>query len=206
MRFDLEALKKFGFNMDRKHVKVEPDRWYYWADRLGVLVWQDMPSDQRNGLLARRPRHPGPRRQFRVGDAADDPGLRNHPSIVMWILFNEGWGLPLKDRTSDKEPVEASPVAKARIARMIKAAREEDPTRLIDPESGTGGGGNDHREDLFDFGVGDVIDYHCYGHDGPAAEKIGPASSANTAGGSRRSAPCGTGWNRPRKTISAGAS
>ncbi len=98
-------------------------------------------------------------------------GRFNHPSIVMWILFNEGWGLPLKDRKSDKEPLEASAVAKNRIARMVKAAREEDPTRLIDAESGTGGGGNNHREDLFDIGLGDVIDYHCYGHDGPAAEK-----------------------------------
>ena len=54
---------------------------------------------------------------------------------------------------------------------MVKAVREEDPTRLINAESGAGGGGNDHGEDLWDFGLGDVIDYHCYGHDGPKAEK-----------------------------------
>jgi hypothetical protein len=89
----------------------------------------------------------------------------------MWVLFNEGWGLPVKDRKSDKERIEASPAAKAREQRMVEATREEDPTRLIDPASGVGGGGNDHREDLFDFGYGDVVDYHCYGHDGPVAEK-----------------------------------
>jgi len=171
LRFDLQALKQFGYNMDRKHVKVEPDRWYYWADRLGVLVWQDMPSTSEMAYP--------PNGRF-IADREDNfeselrrmiRGRRNHPSIVMWILFNEGWGLPLKDRKSDREPLEASPVAKRRVARMVKAAREEDPTRLIDPASGTGGGGNNHREDLFDIGCGDIIDYHCYGHDGPVAEQ-----------------------------------
>src|SRR5215813_287918 len=44
LKYDIEMTKKLGFNMIRKHVKVEPERWYYWADKLGVLVWQDMPS------------------------------------------------------------------------------------------------------------------------------------------------------------------
>ena len=44
LRYDIEAAKKLGFNMLRKHVKVEPDRWYYWCDKLGILVWQDMPN------------------------------------------------------------------------------------------------------------------------------------------------------------------
>ena len=44
LRFDIEKIKEYGFNMVRKHIKVEPQRWYYWADKLGVMVWQDMPS------------------------------------------------------------------------------------------------------------------------------------------------------------------
>jgi hypothetical protein len=171
LRFDLEALKKFGYNMDRKHIKVEPERWYYWADRLGVLVWQDMPSVTEMAYPPNGRAIPNREGNFESELRRMIRGRFNHPSIVMWILFNEGWGLPLKDRKSDKERIEASPAAKTREERMVKATREEDPTRLIDPASGVGGGGNDHREDLFDFGYGDVVDYHCYGHDGPLAEK-----------------------------------
>jgi hypothetical protein len=162
-------LKNFGFNMDRKHVKVEPDRWYYWADRLGVLVWQDMPSAWEMNYPPNGRSIPDREFNFESELRHMVHGRRNHPSIVMWILFNEGWGLPLADRKSDKEPVAASPVAKARVERMIMVTRGEDPTRLINPDSGTGGGGNTHDEGLFNFGLGDVIDYHCYGHDGPTA-------------------------------------
>ena len=170
LRFDLEALKKFGYNMDRKHIKVESDRWYYWADRLGVLVWQDMPAAVELSFPPNGRSIPDREGNFESELRRMIRGRFNHPSIVMWILFNEGWGLPLKDRKSDKEPIAASPVAKAREERMIKATREEDPTRLIDPDSGTGGSGTEHGEDLFDFGYGDVVDYHCYGHEGPVAE------------------------------------
>ncbi|GAC1649542.1 MAG: hypothetical protein NVS4B3_06790 [Gemmatimonadaceae bacterium] len=84
LRSDVETTKKLGFNMARKHVKVEPDRWYYHCDRLGLLVWQDMPSGNNTT--------PAGKVEFaaeleRVVDA-----LRNHPSIVMWVPFNEGWG------------------------------------------------------------------------------------------------------------------
>ena len=54
LRSDIEVTKRLGFNMARKHVKVEPDRWYYWADRLGLLVWQDMPSTVVRGARERR--------------------------------------------------------------------------------------------------------------------------------------------------------
>jgi beta-galactosidase/beta-glucuronidase len=171
LKYDLETLRKVGFNMDRKHIKVEPERWYYWADKLGVLVWQDMPATPDMGY---------PERDHMIADREGVfeselrrmiRGRANHPSVVMWVLFNEGWGLPLRDRPQGKGPIIASPIAGLREQRMLAAAREEDPTRLIDAESGAGGGGTDHGEDVFDFGYGDVIDYHCYGHAGPTPEK-----------------------------------
>ena len=75
--------KQYGFNMVRKHVKVEPERWYYWTDKLGLLVWQDMP-DAFNADDAQR-------RQFETELHRMVEGRWNHPSIVMWVPFNEGW-------------------------------------------------------------------------------------------------------------------
>jgi hypothetical protein len=124
LRSDIEFLKKSGFNLTRKHVKVEPDRWYYWCDKLGLLVWQDMPS----GNNAR----PEGRRDFEtellhlVGD------LENHPSIIAWVLFNEGWG------QYDTE----------RLTQWIKTL---DPSRLVNNASG-----------WTDMRVGDLIDVHSY--------------------------------------------
>ena len=108
---DIEAAKRMGFNMLRKHIKVEPMRWYYHCDRLGVLVWQDMPSgggeyrfatikapvllggwlnDRHYRLFARE------NAQGRAEYAAELREmilqLRNVPSIVLWVPFNEGWG------------------------------------------------------------------------------------------------------------------
>ena len=77
--------------MVRKHVKVEPDRWYYWCDKLGLLVWQDMPSgDSRRA--ATRTRAPESATQFELELKAMIDDRRNHPCIVMWVPFNEGWG------------------------------------------------------------------------------------------------------------------
>jgi hypothetical protein len=181
LKYDLVMLKKFGFNMDRKHIKVEPDRWYYWADRLGVLVWQDMPAVVEMSFKPNDRSIADREGNFESELRRMIRGRCNHPSIVMWILFNEGWGLPLKDRKNGREKIEPSPVAQSRELRMVTATRQEDPTRLIDAESGTGGGGNEHNEGLFDFGYGDVVDYHCYGHDGPTAEK-GPHGRAGIVG------------------------
>ncbi|HID23795.1 MAG TPA: glycoside hydrolase family 2, partial [Planctomycetaceae bacterium] len=87
LRFDIEFTKKLGMNMARKHVKVEMQRWYYWCDRLGLLVWQDMPS-----MAARRTPTPESRKQFELELKRLIETHINHPSIVMWIVFNEGWG------------------------------------------------------------------------------------------------------------------
>ena len=124
LRFDIASSKELGFNLIRKHVKVEPARWYYHADREGILVWQDMPSADNET--------PGAQRQFadelwRVVDA-----LENHPSIVMWVPFNEGWGQHATEAASG----------------WLKA---HDPTRLVNGASG-----------WTDEGGGDVLDIHRY--------------------------------------------
>jgi galactose mutarotase-like enzyme len=124
LRSDVETLKRLGFNLIRKHVKVEPDRWYYHCDRLGMLVWQDMPSANNTTADGRR--------QFaaELGRVVD--ALRNHPAIVMWVPFNEGWG------QHDTE-------------RYVAWLKQHDPTRLVNSASG-----------WLDTGVGDVVDMHDY--------------------------------------------
>jgi hypothetical protein len=133
LRSDIEFLKKAGFNLVRKHVKVEPDRWYYWCDKLGLLVWQDMPSA--NNAT------PAGRRDFEEELARMVNGLDNHPSIIVWILFNEGWG------QYDTEDL---------AGWLLKM----DPSRLVDDASG-----------WTDMHAGDLIDMHNYpGPNIPPAE------------------------------------
>ncbi len=109
LRSDIEFLKRSGFNFTRKHMKVEPERWYYWCDRLGLLVWQDMPSGDNATDEGRR--------GFENELLRMVGGLENHPSIAVWVLFNEGWG------QYDTKPLAA-------------LLRERDPSRLVDNASG----------------------------------------------------------------------
>jgi hypothetical protein len=109
LRYDIEVLKKLGCNMMRKHVKVEPRRFYYWCDKLGLLVWQDMPGGNNTTDEARS--------QFEIELKSVIHTLRSHPCIVMWVPFNEGWG------QYDSE----------RIANLVK---RYDPTRLVNHASG----------------------------------------------------------------------
>ncbi len=135
LRYDIEVTKQLGFNATRKHVKVEPDRWYYWCDKLGLLVWQDMPSANNKGDEARA--------QYEKELAALVDGRFNHPSIVMWVVFNEGWG------QYDTE-------------RLTKWTKDRDPSRLVNNASG-----------WTDKKVGDVIDMHNYpGPGSPKPEEI----------------------------------
>jgi beta-galactosidase/beta-glucuronidase len=85
LQYDITTTKKLGMNMARKHVKVEPARWYYWCDRLGLIVWQDMPSGDSG-------RDDEAKANFRRELKAMIDALRPFPCIVMWIPFNEGWG------------------------------------------------------------------------------------------------------------------
>src|SRR5512138_1154689 len=94
LRYDIEVTKQLGMNLARKHVKVEPDRWYYWCDKLGLLVWQDMPSGDRY-IRPSDPditRTPESAREYETELKAIIDALWNLPSIVMWVPFNEGWG------------------------------------------------------------------------------------------------------------------
>jgi hypothetical protein len=111
LKFDLQKHKDLGFNMVRKHIKVEPQRWFYWADKLGLLVWQDMPA-----MDTRTPDGPA-RVQWEAEYHAIIDQHRSSPSVVMWVNQNEGWGQ----------------YDQARIANEVKAA---DPSRLVNNMSG----------------------------------------------------------------------
>ncbi|OQR61527.1 glycoside hydrolase family 2 [Streptomyces maremycinicus] len=111
LAYDLRKHKDLGFNMVRKHIKVEPQRWFYWADRLGLLVWQDMPAMEHTPDAAARTQWEA--EYDRIIDQH-----RSSPSLVVWVDQNEGWGQ----------------YDQARIADRVKAY---DPSRLVDNMSGT---------------------------------------------------------------------
>lgn len=150
LKYDLEMTKKLGFNMVRKHVKVEPARWYHHCDKLGLLVWQDLPS----GDTATKWDPFGKfdnTEMTRSQESSDNlnrewkaiiDSLRHFPSIVMWVPFNEGWG-------------QANTVA------VTKWTKQYDPSRLVNCASG----GND-------FPIGDIYDIHRY--PGPFLPRLWP--------------------------------
>lgn len=134
LRYDIEITKELGFNTIRKHVKVEPARWYYWADKLGVLVWQDMPSgeervDRGEGQIERSQESAD---QFELEYERMVDYLYNYPSIVMWVVFNEGWG-------------------QYDTVRVTEFAQSLDDTRLLNSVTGWN-----------DMGVGHFHDIHSY--------------------------------------------
>lgn len=130
MKYDLEVLKEIGFNMLRKHVKIESRRFYYWCDKKGLMIWQDMPS--RNRPKENDPKIKETDEQFEFEMKQMITTKMNHPSIVMWVPFNEGWG-------------------QYDTPRIVNLVRELDPTRLVNNASG-----------WTDKGVGDVMDIHRY--------------------------------------------
>lgn len=140
LRYDIEQTKKYGFNMIRKHVKVEPARWYMHCDRLGMLVWQDMPSGDRTHSWQNRNYYEGSElersmaseRIFRKEWKAIIDFLQPYPSIVVWVPFNEGWG-------------------QFKTEEITEWTQDYDPGRLVNAASG----GNHFR-------TGDMLDLHNY--------------------------------------------
>ncbi len=137
--YDIEVAKRSGFNVIRKHIKVEPQRWYYHCDRLGLLVWQDMPNlwepDGDDSVAIRK--------QFRAELKEMMDQHMNAPSIVMWVPFNENWGA-----------FEATD-----ITNWVK---EYDPTRWVNGNSGYNYAPG-YRPAYGDPGNGDFVDLHHYG-------------------------------------------
>jgi beta-galactosidase/beta-glucuronidase len=129
LRADVAAAKALGFNLARKHVKVEDPRWYAWCDRLGLLVAQDMPSSHDLSTEVARDRF---EREWLEVIAQ----LRHHPSVIVWIPFNEDWGKPRPEFQR----------------RLVRATRGADPTRLVVDASGW-----NQLEDT------DLVDVHDYG-------------------------------------------
>lgn len=190
LAFDIRAMKEAGFNMLRKHLKVEADRWYYHCDREGMLVWQDMvsgggaygtwetsfrPTLWRGSWGSYDDTDPAHQEKLGAGDAryrdewrhgcqATVGHLRNHPSVACWVLFNEGWGQ-----------------FDARLA--AEAVHRIDPSRPVDAVSG-----------WYDQGCGDFLSVHnyfrklkVYADDAPlagrAAERGGRAFAISEFGG-----------------------
>ncbi|MCE9611285.1 MAG: hypothetical protein K8R23_13910 [Chthoniobacter sp.] len=158
LRFDIETIKRLGFNMSRKHVKIEPERWYYWADKLGLLVWQDMPCTG-DGIHAKAPPYAASnadrQQQFGVELQAMIDGRYNHPCIVSWIVFNEGMGLQNSAGYKLDEDIRAF------MRRAVEIA-SQDKTRLINAESGAPMG-QYQGWNVLDIGLGQIMDAHCYG-------------------------------------------
>ena len=138
--YDIIKTKEWGFNMIRKHVKVEPSRWYYHCDKEGILVWQDMPSGDMGNQWAPHTYNGGTDKERSSASIANyyqewkeimDLCV-SHPSVVVWVPFNEAWG------QFDTEKV-------------AEWTKNYDPSRLVNPASG----GN-HRA------CGDILDLHNY--------------------------------------------
>ena len=145
LAYDVVKTRDFGFNMIRKHIKVEPARWYYHCDRLGIMVWQDMPctTDSRHGQWKYRDYLPFQGKDSDISAWTKEnyfkewaeiiDALRVFNCITVWVPFNEAWG-------------------QFNTAEAVAFTRAQDPTRLINPASG----GN-HTENC-----GDILDCHNY--------------------------------------------
>lgn len=154
LQYDIQLAKRSGFNVIRKHIKVEPQRWYYHCDRLGLMVWQDMPNlwepDGTDSIIIRQ--------QFKNELKEMIDQHINSPSIVMWVPFNENWGA-------------------FNVKEITDWIKKYDPNRLVNGMSGYNYSPN-YRKAYGDPGNGDFIDVHHYGDITP---QIIPNSNENRA-------------------------
>ena len=138
--FDVVKTKELGFNMIRKHVKVEPARWYYHCDRLGMIVWQDMPNGDNGPQWQMEKYFTG---EEKIRSAVSENNYRKEwkeiidflysaPSVGVWVPFNEAWG-------------------QFKTPEIVEWTKAYDPSRLVNPASG----GNHYL-------VGDMLDLHHY--------------------------------------------
>lgn len=159
LKFDIEYTKKAGYNLIRKHMKTEPQRFYYWADKIGLLVWQDMPAAwfQNEDTLKNR-------RVFRQELKAVIDDHYNSPCIITWVPFNENWGaFDVKNITS--------------------WVKQYDPSRLVNGNSGFNNNPG-YQEPAGDPGNGDYVDTHIYvGPSGASVPDDHRAASLGEFGG-----------------------
>ncbi|CAM4204278.1 beta-galactosidase [Cytophagaceae bacterium 50C-KIRBA] len=138
--FDIKKTKDFGYNMIRKHVKVEPARWYTHCDREGILVWQDMPSGDKDPKWVTRNYFND--KELIRSKVSEENFMKewkeimdltfSNPSVVVWVPFNEAWG-------------------QFKTPEVVEWTKNYDPSRLVNPASG----GNH-------YDVGDMLDMHNY--------------------------------------------
>lgn len=158
LKFDIEKTKEMGFNMIRKHIKVEPARWYRHCDSIGILVWQDMPSGDLGGNIwdmqpgkIRNGQHDKTRTAeseeiYRREWKAIMKQLHNYPSIVMWVPFNEAWG-----QFKTKE--------------IVDWTIKNDPSRLVNGASGGNFNAPGHLLDIHNYPEAAMPDPVLYGDD-----------------------------------------
>ena len=144
LKFDIEKTKEMGFNTIRKHIKVEPARWYYYCDKIGIMVWQDMPSGdlggnewdmnpaRLSGKNTEKERTTESEAIYRKEWKAIIDALTPFQSIVVWVPFNEGWG-------------------QFKTREITEWTKSYDPSRLVNSASGGSF-----------FKTGDIFDIHNY--------------------------------------------
>jgi hypothetical protein len=159
LKFDIQFTKNAGYNLIRKHMKTERQRFYYWADKLGLLVWQDMPAIwYQNEDTAKT------RTEFRKELKALVDAHYNSPSIITWVPFNENWGA-------------------FDVVEITNWVKQYDPSRLVNGNSGFNNN-PDYQKAYGDPGNGDYVDTHIYvGPNGASVPEEHRAASLGEFGG-----------------------